>query len=107
MIRDNRRRKRNRRSLGWRPPPCINVNIMIESYDMIKSLALDKVQRNSPFYEQLNEIIKAYGNLEERLAWRTADLEIANDQIKCLKNKLDVYERDLDAANISVGSAND
>lgn len=100
---DNRKpkeRRRHSRKRGWRPSDTINVNIMIESYDIIKSLAQAKGQTESPFYEEAQAFVNGYCELQEKLAEKEFlldDLRKYNHEMKErleeLKIKLDTTKR--------------
>lgn len=59
------RRQSKDRRLGWCPPPQIQVSIVVETYEYIKRVAIDKAQRSSPFYETLQAIIREFEQLKE------------------------------------------
>jgi hypothetical protein len=81
--------RRHSRKRGWRPPDTINVNITLESYDVIRSLAQARGQRNSPFYEEVREVLIDYTKAKEELAEKSAFLELAIEDKKQLRQELE------------------
>ncbi len=74
---DLRKKRRSYRRLGKAPPAQISVNITVDSYEMIRRLAYAEGRRNSPFYEEVTEILREYAALKEELQEKQAFLDLA------------------------------
>lgn len=92
------RRRHNRKS-GWRPPPLVNVNIPQESYDIIRSLAVARGQRHSPFYDEVLEFVREYRQIKEDLEETREFLQLSIQDKNELKNKIKQLESKLVISN--------
>jgi hypothetical protein len=101
--RDHRpiKKRRHNRKRGWRPPETINVNITVQSYDIVRSIALARGQRNSPFYEELDQLVQDHLEKQQWLDMAIADKQLLRQENERLQEiNLDISKRVLDAANI-------
>jgi hypothetical protein len=94
------KKRKHRRSRGWRPPQLINVNIMIESYDLIRSLAVARGLKGVAFYEQISELIKEYLDIKSEIELKQGFLDLALQDRQKLKKELESLKVKLDISKL-------
>ncbi len=96
--------RRHSRQRGWRPPDTRNVNITDESYDIIRSLALARGQRHSPFYEEVSQFIIEYQKVREELDEKQEFLDAAIEDKRQLRLELEKVKLDISKLNVCIVS---
>jgi hypothetical protein len=90
------KKRRHRRSRGWRPPELINVNITLESHDLIRSLAAARGLKGAAFYEQISQLIKEHFDIKSELDLKQGFLDLALQDREKLKKELETLKVNLD-----------